>query len=213
MHLIIYCHPSKNSHNGKILNEIQKSLNQQKKAYEVIDLYEENFQPCLTLAEYERFQNREKVVEPDVEKMQKKINAASTLIFVYPIWWYGMPALLKGFMDRVLTSGFAYRFKKVNKIMLFGASLCSLIPGLRYLLQPHSAQGLLKGKKALIFRTYGGPKFGKRLFGNVPKQLEEATLRFCGITDIEIHELYNTDKSDYTQEYEDNYLAELGKYF
>lgn len=211
MNLIIYCHPSHNSHSGKILEQVKASLDKKHKKYEVIDLYKEDFQAYLTKTEHERIQKRERLTENDVEAMQKKITEASTLIFIYPVWWYGMPARLKGFMDRVFTSGFAYRFKKVNWIMLFGADICSRIPGVRYLLQPYSAQGNLKGKKALIFRTYGGPKLGKRLFGNMPAKLEHAILRFCGITNIKTHELFNIDKSQYTQEYEDRYMQKVNK--
>lgn len=121
-----------------------------------------------------------------------------------------MPATLKGYMDRVFTNGFAYKFFPTPKWMLLGASILSYIPGLRYLMQPISAQGFLKGKKGIIFRTYGGPSLGRRVFGNsAHKVLEQNILRFCGITDIRVHELYNVDKSKFTPEKEQKYLNQV----
>jgi NAD(P)H dehydrogenase (quinone) len=209
--LVIYCHPSEQSHNFKILEEVRSVLNSHRLAFEVLDLYKSGFSPCLQKREYDCIRNREKKhCENDVFELQEKVRKSEVLIFIYPVWWYSMPAALKGFMDRVFTNGFAYRFTKVGKISLFFANILSFFPGLRYLFQPMAVNGLLKGKKALIFRTYGGPPMGLRFFGNTSRQvLDQAILRFCGITDIQLHELWNTDKSVYTQEYEDAYMKKI----
>lgn len=211
--LIIFCHPDpkKKSRSHKILARVEKALKSKKKKYEVLDLYKKEFDCVFMESEYCRMKERDKTQEADVKKTQELVSKADTLIFIYPVWWYNMPAQLKGFMDRVFTPPFAYRFFRVNSIMLFGAWLLSWVPGIRYLMQPYSATGNLKGKKALIFRTYGGPKLGKRVFGNLPSSLENAILRFCGITNIKIHELFNCDKAVYTQEYEDQYLEKVEK--
>jgi NAD(P)H dehydrogenase (quinone) len=208
-HLVIYCHPDENSHSFSILEKVCSSLNEN--CFEVVDLYKCSFSPELMKREHRRIRERKREREPDVEELQAKISSADHLIFIYPVWWYSMPALLKGFMDRVFTGGFAYRFKRVGKVSLFFATVASFIPGLRYLFQPLAVDGQLKGKKATIFRTYGGPPMGNRFFGNTSRQvLDEVILRFCGITDITLHELWNTDKSVYTQEYENEYMKEVG---
>ena len=49
---------------------------------------------------------------PDMEKYRNLITWADQIIFIYPIWWSGMPAMLKGFIDRVFTAGFAYSYGK-----------------------------------------------------------------------------------------------------
>ncbi len=211
MNLIIFCHPDekKQSHAHKILKTVKKSLEKNDQKYQVIDLYEEEFEGYFLDKEYCNMKNRVKECESDVKAAQTKITEADRLIFIYPVWWYNMPARLKGFMDRVFSNGFAYNFFPVNKAMLLVAWLFSWIPGLRYLMQPYSATGHLKGKKALIFRTYGGPALGKRVFGNTVTCLENVILRFCGLTNIKIHELYNCDKSSYTEEYERKYLRKV----
>jgi len=194
MILIIYAHPSHETHNGKILARVKKVLSEKNLDYKLIDLYQEDFEARLTNPEYTRIINRDRTLDEDVKKYQALISEAKTIIFIYPTWWYNMPAILKGFMDRVFISGFSYRFFRVNKFMLMGAWFCSWIPGLRYLLQPFSVTGYLKDKKAIIFRTYGGPKLGRRMFGNTHTVLENVILRFCGLTKIKIHELFNIDK-------------------
>jgi len=208
---IIYCHPSKKGHCGKILKNLTESLDKRRKKYEIMDLYQMNFDPCYSKEEYKRIAKRDHTLEKDVKKAQDKLKKADTWIFIYPTWWYNMPARLKGFMDRVFVPGFAYNFFRVSKPMLFAAWLLSFIQGVRYLMQPYSAKGHLGDKKAIIFRSYGGPKLGKRVFGNTPTVLENVILRFCGLTDITVHELFNCDKDTYTQTYEDRYLKGVRK--
>jgi len=205
--LIIYCHPHADSHNAKILSAVKEGLHAAGTDYSVIDLYGSGFEPRLSGIAYERmFISRDKTVEADVRDMQARVSRAHNLVFIYPVWWYGMPASLKGFVDRVFTQGFAYKFFKVNRLMLFCGDLASRVPGLRFFMQPHAATGMLKGKRAYIFRTYGGPAMGRRIFGHPQRQLEHAVLRFCGITKIRIHELFNVNKSVYSQAYEKRYL-------
>lgn len=208
MILIIYCHPSKTSHSFKILERVTGVL--EKGKCEVLDLYAMKFDAYFKDIEYTRIRGKIRETEPDVKALQEKIIAADTLIFIYPTWWYGMPARLKGFLDRVFSSGFAYKFFYVNHFLLFGANILSFIPGIRYLMQTFCVTPLLKGKKAIIFRTYGGPKSGKRIFGNTVTALENVVLRFCGITKITLHELFDVDKEVFTESYEEAYLKKIG---
>jgi putative NADPH-quinone reductase len=189
--LVIYCHPVDPSHNHRVLEAVIRGLTASETVYEVLDLYQSGFDPRLNAVEYQRmFVTRATGVDDDVRHLQAQVAAAANLVFVYPVWWYAMPAYLKGYMDRVFTPGFAYRFMPYTWWRAIGAEAISRVPGVRYLLQPYAARGLLKGKRAYIFRTYGGPRSGRRLFGNTTTALEQVVLRMCGITDIAIRELY-----------------------
>lgn len=189
--LVIYCHPDDHSHNHRVLEAVVRGLTAAGTAHEVLDLYRPGFDPCLHAVEYQRmFVSRSPGVDDDVCHLQAQVAAAANLVFVYPVWWYAMPACLKGYIDRVFTPGFAYRFLPYTWWRAIGAKALSRVPGVRYLLQPYAARGLLKGKRAYIFRTYGGPPSGRRLFGNTTTALEQVVLRMCGITDIAIRELY-----------------------
>ncbi|MGM0629215.1 MAG: NAD(P)H-dependent oxidoreductase [Patescibacteria group bacterium] len=137
MILIIYAHPDTDGFNPRILKEVKRVLELNGESYEVLDLYEMDYDPVLKAGELYTAGNKE--VSKENKGIQKKIQNASELIFIYPIWWGGMPAILKGFMDRVFTPGFAFQYKR-DKLINF-------IP-----------EGYLKDKKAVCFVTSGGPR-------------------------------------------------------
>lgn len=208
--LVVYCHPKGDSHNQRLLDAVRRGLEAGGTVYERVDLYGSAFNPLLQTVEYERmFVTRSPEVENDVKTMQAKVTAAGNLVFIYPVWWYTMPAALKGFLDRVFTAGFAYRFRRLTWFLKAGGMIVSFIPGVRYLLQPHAAKGLLKGKRAYIFRTYGGARMGRRMFGDTPAFFENAVLRFCGITRIKIHELYGVNLASFSAERESRHLRQV----
>jgi putative NADPH-quinone reductase len=205
--LIIYCHPHTQSHNRRILDAVERGLKGSGTDYEIIDLHASGFEPRLRDVEYERmFITRSPGTEADVAALQAKVAAAKNLVFVYPVWWYTAPAVLKGFLDRVFTAGFAYRFRRLTWFMKAGGTIVSWLPGIRYLVQPLAAQALLKGRRAYIFRTYGGAPMGRRMFGNTTAFLENAVLRFCGITRIRIREVYSVNLPSFTAAREARHL-------
>lgn len=72
-----------------------------------LKLGELEFDPVLRDG-YDQSQN----LEPDLLEAQRQIHWAEHLVFVYPVWWGGFPALLKGFFDRVFLPGFAFRYRE-----------------------------------------------------------------------------------------------------
>ena len=205
--LVIYCHPHAGSHNRRLLEAVERGLAASGTAYTVVDLYTDGFEPRLTRDEYARmFISRAPGTDADVAALQARVREARNLVFIYPVWWYTAPAALKGFLDRVFTAGFAYRFRCLTWFLKAGGTLVSFLPGLRYLAQPFAAQPLLGGRRAYIFRTYGGPPMGRRMFGNTPSFLENAVLRFCGITRIRIHEIYGVNLSSFSPAREARHL-------
>ncbi len=106
VHLIIYAHPSEDSFSNQLvqrLKEYSGSLN------EVIvrDLYAMNFDPVLSQEELINLK-KGKVAE-DVLKEQELVEKADVISLVYPLWWASFPAILKGYIDRVFSYGFAYK--------------------------------------------------------------------------------------------------------
>lgn len=155
--LIIFSHPSHGGHNGYLLQQITSKLDAKKTEYEIIDLYAINYNPVLQNSEL--YSSNRRALSPENEEMQIKIKNAKYLIFIYPTWWQGPPAILKGFIDRVFTGSFAFTYKN----------------GL-----PH---GLLPNKKAAIFTSSGSPKLIYSLFfgSSSLKFLSKNTLPLCGI--------------------------------
>ena len=109
--LIIYTHPSPTGFNAAILKEVQSNLSK-KHEVKTLDLYAENFDPILRFDHEHRRRNLHK--DPEMAKYRDLITWADHLIFIFPIWWSGMPAILKGFIDRVFVADFAYSYKKIN---------------------------------------------------------------------------------------------------
>ncbi len=131
-YLIVYAHPNPKSFNHAILETISKELRKKKKEFTVRDLYRIGFNPVLSTKDLLAIQND--AVPKDIKKEQNYISKADTLIFIFPIWWSAMPAILKGYIDRVFSLGFAYNITEDD------------------------VTGLLKGKKVFVVTTTGASK-------------------------------------------------------
>lgn len=155
--LIIYAHPGHTGHHGYFLDQVISLLDNKNIAYEVLDLYALNYDPILKADELGS-RATHKISEITLD-YQEKVKNADKLIFIYPTWWQGMPAILKGFFDRVFSSGFAFIYKGGLPV------------------------ALLKGKKAAVFSATGGPKIiNKFLLGERGmKIIIKNILGFCGI--------------------------------
>ncbi|MEC0203314.1 NAD(P)H-dependent oxidoreductase [Paenibacillus lautus] len=100
-------------------------------------------------------------LEPDLQKAQELIAWADHLVFVYPNWWGGMPALLKGFIDRVFLPGFAFKYRRNSPL----------------------PEQLLKGKTARLIVTMDSPYVYYRFYLGQPghQMMKHSILKFCGV--------------------------------
>ncbi len=105
--LVVYCHPKEGSFTSAVRDTVLAGLTAKGAEARVIDLYAQGFYPSLSLTEWEGYTdspaNRAPVASDVVSLLW-----ADTLIFVYPTWWYGLPAALKGWLDRVLLPEVAF---------------------------------------------------------------------------------------------------------
>lgn len=108
----------------------------------------------------------EQPLEADLLAAQADILWAEYLVFVYPIWWGSVPALLKGFLDRVLLPGFAFRYHKGKAF----------------------PEGLLKGRSADLLVSMDTPPWYFRWFYRQPGiwQMKTTTLEFCGVRPVRV---------------------------
>ena len=105
--LLVHAHPLKDSYASALRREALRALRQTKHDVVELDLYRERFQPCLTARE------RKSYYEPpanqaSVGRYVAQLRAARAVVFVFPAWWYGPPAILKGYLDRVWVPGVAF---------------------------------------------------------------------------------------------------------
>lgn len=105
--LVVYCHPKTTSFNAAVKETVLEKLNRGGAEIRLIDLYERAFQPVLPACELDDYLDCPANVEP-VARDVADLRWADTLIFVYPTWWYGLPAMLKGWLDRVLLPDVAF---------------------------------------------------------------------------------------------------------
>ncbi len=112
--LIVYCHPDPSSFNAAVLAVVERKLKQAGAELRIEDLYKAQFDPILSrqgLADYPDPSCNRGPVEAHV----RNIEWCDTLIFVYPTWWYGLPALLKGWLDRAMLPGLAFHLPQGDR--------------------------------------------------------------------------------------------------
>lgn len=108
MHVMVTIdHPWKESFNHEIMQQVIDTLEQSDHTVDVLDLHDEDFDPVMRVEELAVY-TRGEVLDPKVRDYQQRIKRADHLIYIFPIWWEVMPALLKGFFDKVFLPGFAF---------------------------------------------------------------------------------------------------------
>lgn len=101
---IIYCHPSDGSFNHEILQSITDRLSGEGREYYVINLYSEGFNPVLD----SQMLAGKPEDDETLHRYQEVLRKSDQAVFIFPIWWGMMPAMLKGFFDRAFTKGVVY---------------------------------------------------------------------------------------------------------
>ena len=158
---IIIDHPWKDSFNFATLNSVVRALKENHSSYDVLDLNREHFNPVMSVDELALY-SKGQFIDTLVKQYQDRLVNADYLFLIFPIWWNVMPALLKGWMDKVLLPDFAFTMDQVPKPLL----------------------NHIKG--ATIFTTTGTPDiYHREEYNHALKWvLCEGTLKFCGVKDI-----------------------------
>lgn len=170
--LVVYAHPNPESFNHAILEAFTKGLKDGGHTFEVDDLYSIKFDPCFKLEDFAQFTGGQ--MPKDVLEQQERVARAEALVFIYPVWWYSFPAILRGWFDRVLSCGFAYTITDKGE-----------------------AEGLLTDKKALLINSTLSPEAYYEASGMktaMQKIMADAALKeACGIPHVEHVFLYAVD--------------------
>ncbi len=109
--LVIYCHPRPESFTAAVRDLVMDRLTEAGAEIRLLDLYARGFQPVLSATELETYEDEDQNRAP-VSDDVSALEWCDTLIFVYPTWWYGLPAMLKGWLDRVMLPGVAFIMPK-----------------------------------------------------------------------------------------------------
>lgn len=159
--LIINGHPNPDSFNYGIAAAYKQgalTAGAEVKEIVVADL---NFSPNLKFGYQKRTD-----LEPDLLDALEKIKWCEHMVWIHPVWWGGLPAMLKGFIDRVFLPGFVFQYRE-NSVWW---------------------DKLLTGKTARIITTLDQPSWYYWLMFGRPSvnQLKKSTLEFCGVKPVKV---------------------------
>jgi NAD(P)H dehydrogenase (quinone) len=194
--LWIYAHPEPRSLTGSLRDEGLRALTELGHEYRLSDLYAMRWNPVVDRDDYAQDAGERLLVatesakayesgtlSPDIRAEQEKIEWADALVVQFPVWWYGPPAILKGWFDRVLVKGFGYGIDgEDGRILRYG-------------------EGKLSGKRALAAVTVGGRQstFGPRgVNGNLDDllfPLLHGTFWYTGMSPLPPFVVHSADRA------------------
>ncbi|UOQ84659.1 NAD(P)H-dependent oxidoreductase [Gracilibacillus salinarum] len=172
--LIVFTHPNHQSLSYAFLQGVLRGCDENHviQNVQVLDLYEEKFNPVLEFGEKKK--RRDMYKAPELEKYRDQLSWAEKIIFIYPIWWGRPPAMLMGYIDKMFAAGFAYKDNG------------KLLP-----------VGLLKGKSVVCISVMKGPTFYPLFWlNNAHKVLmRKALFQYVGIKKVKFFEFGNMENS------------------
>jgi NAD(P)H dehydrogenase (quinone) len=184
--LVVLAHPELHSFNGALFRSAVETLRDAGHEVAASDLYRAGFDPVsdrrnfstvkdpayLKLQMEELHATEAGGFAADVEAEWRKVEACDLMVWQFPLWWFGLPAILKGWVDRVFAMGRAYGGGKVYDT------------------------GVFRGKRALISLTTGGPEsaYAKGGFNGdihaILRPIQRGILHFCGFDVLAPHLVY-----------------------
>lgn len=178
--LIVVAHPDPKSLSHAVASAVGRGLSGSGAGHtcEIADLAAEGFDPRFTMADRAVF-HRTAPPPADVAREQERVDRAEALVLVYPVFWWSMPAVLKGWIDRVFSNGWAFEDGPG------GAGLVKKLPHL----QVHLVA--VAGGDARIFARHG-------YFGAMRTQIDHGIFDYCGSRVLTSELLMESETSDPT---------------
>jgi NAD(P)H dehydrogenase (quinone) len=106
--LVIYCHPTETSFASELHRAVLGALRGRGHEVTDLDLYADGFRPAMSREERQEYEDDPARYHETVAKYASQLARAEAVVAVYPTWWYGLPAMLKGYFDRVWAPGIAF---------------------------------------------------------------------------------------------------------
>ena len=186
---VILGHPYENSFNSAIAEAVIKSLKENRHTVRFHDLYRENFNPVIPKEELVSDQTKDDLVKLH----QQEIQDADGIVIIHPNWWGQPPAILKGWVDRVLRENIAYAFPEGDN----GGGL---------------PIGLVKAKTGLVINTSNTPALREiEQFGDPLNRLwKDCIFDFCGVSDF--HRIMFEVVADSSVSEREKWLSQTGTF-
>lgn len=179
---VVFCHPNRTSYTGAVLDSFLEGAKEAGHSCEVADLHGMGFNPVFSPDDFHLFRTGEGLSE-ELKHHQNLIDWAEGLVFIYPIWWFYMPAMLKGWFDRVFSNGWMYHYE-----MEEGPEPVHVLV----------TRPVLEGKKILQLCPAGNSKRTYDRYGyasGLGRLVDTGIFRYCQSEDYETHILTDIDKN------------------
>ena len=188
--LVVYCHPVETSYHASLHAEVLRSLRAAGHTVDDCDLYAEDFDPVLSRAERLGYHEVPANRLP-VQRYVERLEWAEALVFCFPTWCFGLPAMLKGFCDRVLVPGVAFDISDPQNVK----------PALTHI------------RRIGAVVTYGRPRWMAWWMGDPPRKVVTRYLRMLtgGRARVEYHAQYHMNVA--TTAVLEGFLARVGRAF
>ncbi len=174
--LVIVAHPCGDSLTHALAARAEAGLRTAGYEVALLDLYALGFRAAMSEAERTSYHEDQPILDPIVAEHADLIKRATVVVFVYPTWWSGLPAILKGWLERVIVPGVGFRFdERTGKVK----------PGLGHV------------RRLVGISTYGSPRSAVRLINDNGRRTIARALRLsCGVrTRTQWLGLYSVDNS------------------
>lgn len=159
--LVVHAHPDPDSLGAALAHAAVEGFRDAGRQVELVDLYADGFDPRMRTDERRAYESGSPILDLAVQRYADLLGRADTIVFVYPTWWFGMPAILKGFLDRVFVDGVAFRLDPRTR---------TVRPGLTHV------------RRLVGITTYGSPRSYVRFFGDPGRRTVARTIRpMCGV--------------------------------
>jgi NAD(P)H dehydrogenase (quinone) len=158
--LVVVAHPCRDSFSHALADAAQSALVDQGAHVDRIDLYAIGFRAAMSVDERIAYHSDEPILDAQVREHADLVTRADTLVFVYPTWWGGLPAILKGWLERVTVPGVGFVFdQRTGKVK----------PGLGHV------------RRIVGISTYGAPWWSVKLMTDQGRRIVTRALRMsCG---------------------------------
>ena len=175
--LTIFSHPFRDKYPAAVMDAFHEPIINAGHSIDILDLHREGFDPRFTEEDHACFWGGE--LPAEIAEMQRRVAKADQLVFVFPVYWWSMPALMKGWIERVFTVGWAYQY---------GTSVEDR--------GKENLNGLLTNLPTLLLGVGGSKKatYEKYNYEEAMKiQIDLGIFSYSGVTDVESHLIYDVE--------------------
>ena len=168
--LVVFAHPLENSYTAALSQVVVDTLKAGGHTVDFCDLYREGFNPVMSASQRSAYRDTATNLD-EVAEHVRRLEQADGVVFVFPSWWYGVPAILKGYLDRVWLPGVAFEFGPVAirpllRLRLFGVvTTAGDREWLTRLYMGNPSRKVLMRGIARVVGTHGAERFWLALYG------------------------------------------------